>query len=318
MICPESLRLETSAICQLSCPLCPFRKQLNRTGKGLLAFDDFQRLIRENPGIRKIDFAGRGEPFLQPELARIIHYAFERNIGTTFSGGTNMNNVSEEALEALVFCGTAKLRCSIDGVTQETYKKYRIGGSLKNVIRNIEKINTLKAKYGSKRPLLIFQFIAFGHNEQEIERAMVLARLLDMQFLLRLNYSTTELPVKERERIQRYLGYADRSDYLEGERKSYYRDVCLQLWKNPQVAWNGDFLGCICNKWGAFDGNAFLQGLEECANGERITYARAMLMGQVPQRGDIPCAQCEYYERMARYRNWITEDELRAASKTGN
>ncbi|MBF0234196.1 MAG: radical SAM protein [Desulfamplus sp.] len=310
MICPESIRLEPSAICQLSCPLCPFRKQLTLATKGFMNYNDFYRLIKKNSEISKVDIAGRGEPFLNPDLSRIIQHAFAHNIAISFTGGTNLNDVSDETLESLVSCRILKLRCSIDGVTEETYRKYRVGGALKKVIRNLEKLNELKTKYKSNRPHLIFQFIIFRHNEHEIERAQLLAKLLNMQFLPRLNYSSTELSVNNRERIRHYLGYADRSEYLQGEKSSYFRNVCGQLWHNPQIAWNGDFLGCICNKWGAFDGNIFKHGLEKCYNGERITYARAMLMGKVPSLKNIPCVQCDFYKHLVIYQNWITEEEI--------
>ena len=45
--------------------------------------------------------------------------------------GVNLNHASGDALEALVAYQVVRLRVSIDGVTQETYQRYRVGGKSK-------------------------------------------------------------------------------------------------------------------------------------------------------------------------------------------
>ena len=47
-------------------------------------------------------------------------------------------------------------------------KKYRVGGCLDRVFENVKKLNELKRKYNSPYPRLSWQFIIFGHNEEEI------------------------------------------------------------------------------------------------------------------------------------------------------
>ena len=72
---------------------------------------------------------------------------------------------------------------SLDGASQETYEIYRVGGAFERVINNIKAINAYKKQYKSAVPILLWQFVAFGHNEHEIAKAKTLATRLGMHFL---------------------------------------------------------------------------------------------------------------------------------------
>ena len=261
MISPTTIRIEACSICQLRCPLCSNSSPESIVGKGKLKLEDFKRLINDNPSILKVELGNKGEVFLNNELAEIIRYAYEKNITTSIGQGVNLNNASDEALEALVKNQTYRLRVSIDGATQETYRKYRIGGDLKQVIRNIYKINALKEKYHSCRPVLVYQFIVFGHNEHEMGRAMTLARMLKMNIHFKLNRFPETFPVKNRELVKRYVGYFDRNEFFQKEGREYSRQTCFQLWKSPQVNWDGKLLGCVPNTWAVFAENVFTDDL---------------------------------------------------------
>lgn len=310
MISPTTIRIETCSICQLRCPLCSNISPESIVGKGKLKLEDFKRLIDDNPHIRKVELGSKGEVFLNNELAEIIRYAYEKNVMTSFGPGANLNEASDEALEALVKYQTYRLRVSIDGATQETYRKYRIGGDLRQVIRNIHKINALKDKYHSDRPDLVYQFIVFGHNEHEMGQALTLARMLKMNIRFKLNRVPETFPVKNQELVKRHIGYFDRDDYFQQEGREYVRQTCFQLWKSPQVNWDGKLLGCSGNTWAIFADNVFTDGLMRCVNNEKMEYAREMLKGRASLDHSVPCARCSLYESLERHGNWLTDTEI--------
>ena len=66
--------------------------------------------------------------------------------------------------------------------------------------------------------------------------------------------------------------------------------LCHGLWDLPQVNWDGKMLGCCVNYWGDFGGNVFRDGLLATINGDKMRYARDMLLGHRSARDDIPCA----------------------------
>jgi hypothetical protein len=71
------------------------------------------------------------------------------------------------------------------------------------------------------------------------------------------------------------------------------------------INWDGKVLGCCVNYWGDFGGNAFRDGLTASVNTEQIQYARAMLLGRAPPRGDIPCTRCSEYKKMSKRGAWL-------------
>lgn len=312
---PTALRVETCSVCQLRCPLCQAvsGEKAELIGSGHLKLQDFQRLIDQNPQIRRVELGCLGEVFLNNDLHRILEYAYTRRVTTTIDQGANLNYASEEALEALIKYQTAVVRCAIDGVTQATYSRYRVGGDLKKVLHNIRKINRFKEQYHSSRPRLLFQFVIFGHNEHETERAIMLSKMLKMEIHLKLNCFSDIMPVYNRDSVRQFVGYADRREYMEKEKMHYQRHECYALWLSPQINWDGKLLGCCRNKWGVFGGNVFESGLMDAINNEKIRYAREMLMGRLPAREDMPCMKCAVYQSMAQYDNWITEKELESA-----
>ena len=303
-------------MCQLRCPLCPSTAGENTAtvGRGYLKVQNFERFVDQNPQIRNVELGNFGEVFLNKDLPKILECAHARGVSTTIDEGANLNDASNEALEALVKYQTAVVRCAIDGITQATYSKYRVGGDLRRVLRNIQSINRFKEKHHSTRPRLIFQFIVFGHNEHEMERAIVLAEMLRMEIFLKLNVSPNAMGVQNRDRVRQLVGYADRAEYLEKERKHYYRQQCYELWNSPQVNWDGKLLGCSRNIWGIFAENVFQSDLASCINNEKMQYARRMLMGQAPAREDMHCLKCSVYKSMAESGEWITATEIANAA----
>jgi MoaA/NifB/PqqE/SkfB family radical SAM enzyme len=79
--------------------------------------------------------------------------------------------------------GLSRLIISIDGVKQESYGKYRIGGNLDKVIDGTKNMVKWKKATGSKTPFIIWQFIVFGHNEGEIEEIRQLAKEVGVDHL---------------------------------------------------------------------------------------------------------------------------------------
>src|SRR5262249_28089667 len=78
----------------------------------------------------------------------------------------------------------------------------------------------------------------------------------------------------------------------------------------PTINWNGKLLGCCKNHWGDFGANIFRDGLVSSVNNEKMSYARAMLLGQAPPRYGIPCTTCPLYKTMYDSANWLTPDEI--------
>lgn len=312
---PKSIRLEASTHCQLKCPSCPTAQGEihKKIGGGFLKFERFRKLIEQNPSLVHIELSNWGEIFLNPELIKIMEYAYKKNIALTASNGANLNTVKQEVLESLVKYKFRYITCSIDGASQETYSQYRVGGNFERVVENIKIINQYKEFYRTDFPILTWQFIAFGHNEHEINLAKKLAQNLNMKFWLKLSWNEEFSPVKQQGfiRLETTSRVASQSEYLQKYKTGYMQKmICRQLWQRTQVNWDGRVLGCCVNYWGDF-GNAFESDLINCLNGEKINYARKMLLGSVEAKEGIPCTTCVHYKKMLKTGSWLTPNEVR-------
>ena len=140
---PIKIRLDASTACQLKCPTCPTARGdiAKSIGSGFLKFEDFKDLIDLNCRVKEIELSNWGEIFLNPEIIKIIKYAYLKKVALRCDTGANFNSVSDEDLEALVKYQFRSITCSIDGASSETYKMYRKGGDFKTVMANITQIN---------------------------------------------------------------------------------------------------------------------------------------------------------------------------------
>jgi len=306
---PTRLSIEASSSCQLKCPSCPTNtKEIHpNIGTGYLQLSDFKKLIYNNRHIQQVELSNYGEMFLNPNLLDILQYAHLKGVALTARNGVNLNTVSDEVLEGLVKYKFRSLTCSIDGASEETYKNYRVNGRFTNVLRNISRINQFKEKYNSKYPKLKWQFIVFGHNEHEIEKAKNLADGLQMQFKVKLSWDSKFSPIKNEKYLRKLHSVASRVEYEQRYNSVYMSQICYQLWNQPQINWDGKTLGCTRNFWGDFGGNAFQDGLTNSLNNKKLKYARNMLKGIRDERDDIPCSTCNIYIKRKQNKSWVKD-----------
>ena len=137
---PKRLRVEVCSICQLKCPVCYMRTDeenaKNGCGFGYLKFEDFKKLLDENE-LENIEISNSGEIFLNPDLVKILEYADKKRVKVTADNGVNLNYITDKQAEALAKYHVISMTVSIDGTSQETYEKYRVGGDYGKVIENI-------------------------------------------------------------------------------------------------------------------------------------------------------------------------------------
>lgn len=108
----------------------------------------------------------------------MITYAKQFN--TVVGLSTNLNYLPDKMVQKLMLSGIDIIVISIDGASQESYAKYRVGGNLSTVIENTEKL--LLHRKNDQSPLVIWQFLVNRFNESEIERAKDMAQKMGIQF----------------------------------------------------------------------------------------------------------------------------------------
>ncbi len=311
---PSILSIETSTVCQLRCPTCPTTGEDANPfiGQGQLRARDFGRLLDHAPRIRAAQFVSLGEIFLNREIGEILRIGYERGLDLHCDSGTNFNHAPEQLLEDLVRFRLRDLRCSIDGASQETYERYRVGGDFDRVLENIRRLDETKRRLGIPYPRLTWQFVVFGHNEHEISRAREMAHSLGMAFEPKMSWDPAFSPIRNPALVREQTGWQEisRDDFVESTGQNYMRDVCYALWLYPRINWDGRVLGCCWNNWGEFGGNAFEDGYEAVVDSPGIRRARDMLMGRASASEAIPCTDCAMYEGMRERGDYLSRDEV--------
>ncbi len=188
---PVVAYIEPIANCNLHCPACPTGLMLPDRHSGILTLKKFKELINEfGDYLFNLYMYNWGEPTIHPDFPEMIKYASDKGIKVLSS--TNMNvELSDNYAERLVLSGLSGLIVSIDGLSQETYSKYRQGGNLNIVLKNLKKLHEIKARYKLKKPKIIWQFLVFKHNEHEINKLKTVYKILGADSL---NISSPLIP----------------------------------------------------------------------------------------------------------------------------
>ena len=261
---PFMMMVEPTNICNLKCPLCPSGNGEMTRSRGKMDLADFKTLIDEaGDYLILLMLWNQGEPFINKHFVEMVRYARDRRIPTlTSTNGHYIRNLDQA--RAIVESGLDEIIVSMDGVDQETYERYRVGGSLERVFEGARLLAAAKEELGSRRPLVNLQFIVFKHNESDLSEAERIARELKAdRFLVKTAqvYTSEEAAefLPDSDELRRY-------DMSQGEDlvvKGQPVRGCKVLWYSSMVNWDGAVAPCCFDKdvdfnmGQAFDGVSF-------------------------------------------------------------
>lgn len=279
---PYLINSEPTNRCFLKCPFCPTGKTNSRKN----GYADpllYEKIYREIAACTYlITFHGWGEPLLHKELPSIIERAHKNKICTVLT--TNGLLLDRETANQLISCKLDVLYVSIDGASEETYRKYRVGGSFGKVIQNLKNMVAIRKERKSKTPFIEWQFIVFKHNEHEMSKAKKLAKELGVDHIVFLPAYTENAdfePSLPEFRLPDQSPLAKRSD-------------CRHLWSTLSFHWNGTVVPCCYD----YDektsyGNMGEDRLTEIWNNEHFKQSRMIIKNGNLQHADhLPCAKC--------------------------
>ncbi len=111
-----------------------------------------------------IHFYFQGEPLLCKDLPAMIAKAHQQGIYTIVS--TNAQNLTEKLATQLLQAGLDRIIISMDGLTQLTYEKYRVGGKIEKVLKALQVLKQLKKSLHSRIHIEL-QCLLLRSNEHE-------------------------------------------------------------------------------------------------------------------------------------------------------
>ena len=258
---PFMLMVEPTNFCNLKCPLCPSGNGQMLRPRGTMELGDFEKLVDElGDEVFMMMMWNQGEPYINKCFNQMVRYALDAGIFTfTSTNGHFVRN--DEQAQAIVESGLDEIIVSLDGVDQETYEKYRVGGQIERVFDGVRRLVKAKETLRSLTPLINLQFIVMKHNEGDLAEAEALAQGLQVdKFLVKTAqvYSADDAEefLPEEERFRRYKEN-DGELLVKGQPTR----GCKVLWYSSMVNWNGAVAPCCFDKDVDFEmGQAFKDG----------------------------------------------------------
>lgn len=178
---PVVAKVDISPLCNLHCTVCVHALPSAGTGP-LLPRQVFRREHRmpvERYREIAAQLAGRtaavslyylGDPLMHPHLEEICDATREAGLNSHVS--TNFSfDLPDERLRALLASGLTHLTVCVDGLSQATYGRTRVGGRIDRVLDNLDRLMRLRRESGATYPRVEVQYVKFQHNVGELEAA---------------------------------------------------------------------------------------------------------------------------------------------------
>ena len=288
---PCELMIEPTSVCNLRCPLCS-NKSLKRKHGGM-SLENFKTVLdKAGPQVKKIVIGLTGEPLLNKEVWKMIKEARSRGIFVEMP--SNLVLLDNYDMKEVIGADLNKLIVSMDGASEKTYKKYRVRGDFKRLVKNVKELCKAKEKAGAKNPEVVIQFLVMKHNKHEINSIEKLAREMHADVLsLKNTMLWTSLTKSKREKLaEKWLPEEEQYRILDKELKEVRGSpkVCPAVFDYCSVLWNGDLCLCCNDFEGEYlVGNILKQDFAEIFRSKKYNALRkAALEKTLPL-----CRECE-------------------------
>ncbi len=171
--------VENTVQCNLKCRNCQRRAILKTRKKPSMSLADMEKVAQtiKSCDIGVVSFFNLGEPFLSDTICEELSLLKKHNPGTAIYVSTNGLLLNQERkIEAALMVDC--LFVSLDGATNESVRKYQVGGNFDVTYENLRALVELRNSRNQANPLIEWKYVVFNWNdsEAEIERAVRLAR----------------------------------------------------------------------------------------------------------------------------------------------
>lgn len=297
-----------------------------------MSFETFRKVIDDaRRYLIKVSFADWGEPFLNPEVFRMIKYAEERKILTTAS--TNLHCFKDaNDLKNLIDSGLSELTISLHGASQKTYEIYQPRKKIDEIIEKIKIINELKKDIGSPKPITSLAFAVTKENQHEIKLFKSIAKNLgcnceiypasiNIRFYMRdmaklvaiIDEWAPNVMLVEKLSRRAMRGKSDIIKFYETlmELRKTTRKITFELledlritakytcsdpWQSMVINWNGTVSLCCVDFYKYSIGDVHRDNVVHIWNNDKYKKVREFLRGEIKMEDvNFPCKYCVKY-----------------------
>ena len=246
---PFIMTIEPASVCNLKCPQCLTGLKKIKRKQSLMNAGLFKQIIEQiGNNIWYLLLFNQGEPFLNNQIINFIELAKQKKIYVTTSSNGHFCE-DKSTIERLIKSGLDSIFISLDGTDEQTYLKYRVGGSFDKVVRGIKLLIDCRKKLKSKTPKVFVQFLVMKHNEQQMGKMKTLIKQLGADRLL---FKTVQ--IVNSIGASNYLPQNEKFDRFNYRAKKLNRtnQKCTRLWYSTVVLSDGNVVPCCFDKTGKY------------------------------------------------------------------
>lgn len=264
---PQTIQIQTIAVCDRKCPSCPYSAGFRSTG-AKLPMELFDRIVTEgakHPELKLIALELHNEPLLDKRLPDLIERVKRARQDLTVVVVTNASRVTQSLASGLKDAGLDQVMVSLNAVDQQSYR----------------------------------DAFGIGSYAEAVERVGILAKsqlAVDVSYLITKDSAPAVFQFLKRwERqgfhVRLWLAH-DRCSFLGPE---VFLPVtpssCSRVYESCAITADGDVLPC-CNDWGRSQilGNIREQSLASIWNG--TAYRKFRQRYENDPGGLDPCSTC--------------------------
>jgi len=248
-------------------------KYKKKVKKQFMSFDIYKKIVDEcaSHNVFSIRLSLRGEPFIHPEVIKMIKYAPDRGI-KEISLLTNGLALTPELFEQAMDAGLTWLTISVDGIN-EMYESIRVPAKFEDILEKIKRYKETKDRKKSTKPVIKIQSVWPAIKDSAEEYYSIFSPYVD---------TIASNPLID------YLG-------KDGETQIEYEPDfdCPVLYQRMSIASDGQILLCSNDEAGEYViGNAYEEKLYDIWHGEKIQAVRELHKKHVGFKEVTPCKRC--------------------------
>jgi MoaA/NifB/PqqE/SkfB family radical SAM enzyme len=212
---PVIAKVDISPLCNLRCTMCvharpsagsaPLLAEQRFSGAQRMSIDRYREVAAQLSGrTAAVSLFYLGDPVMHPHLDEICEATLQAGMNSHVS--TNFSfEMSDERLRSLVASGMTHLKVCVDGMTQETYGRTRVGGRIALVLDNLRRVMDIRRQMGRAYPRVEVQYLKFRHNAAELDQARALCAAWGVDQFTEMwgsLHNVTDLPAPEGEQVR--------------------------------------------------------------------------------------------------------------------
>jgi MoaA/NifB/PqqE/SkfB family radical SAM enzyme len=289
--------------CNLRCPLCATGVGALGRVQGSMSFEEYREILdKVKRYALAVSLYNHGEPFLNKDIFDIIEYTARSNVASQVSSNFNWPRPIDP--RDIVRSGLEYITVSLDGVSQETYQQYRVGGDIEQVFGNLKGLIAARKELGSRTPFVEWQFIVFKHNEKEVDQARALAAKWGVDLLRFVAPGFPPEMMGDPEMREKWMPrdplFSERNPDGAAERGFVYDRTCFYLYRCMAIYYGGGVTPCCFSHDRKDDfGNIHDHSVSEIWNNQQYRSARMLFNRRQPRGERVPvvCDACPIFRQ---------------------